>query len=226
MSFNKFTAVQLAAERAIMGATMVKLGGQPLPTVAAKILAQVYKTNAKQHIYEAVASMFLRGAIDKDQWGLAIRFEHLALENRALIRRRQQEQGYDFGWPELATPPEKEPSLPIRAFDGQCLRRRLRESCKTGLITADIRYRIPRILEIDYLAMHPASFDGPYRSLSYFHDNPGLYELLHDEDEDSLVYRNGELCVPWDLVEAYMPIGSSPLEWELPSELRPIPDPV
>ena len=107
-----------AAERAVMAATAITYELDVAATATA-ILTQICpdETVAAKRVEETIISMFSRGALERVEAGVAVRFEHLAYEIRAQVRAKQ----WGFKWPRNAATLEREtpePWLPLAIFIG------------------------------------------------------------------------------------------------------------
>src|ERR1700730_9057331 len=140
-----------AAERAVMAATAITPEFDRVATIATAILAQVCPdvTVAAKRVEETIISMFSRGALERVEAGVAVRFEHLAYEIRAKIRAKQ----WGFDWPPNAATPEREtpePWLPLAAFMPS-MQASLRHFLADGLISSCMRAGELMIAEYEYL---------------------------------------------------------------------------
>ena len=204
MNSEFLTTNDAEAERAVMAATAITPQFPRLAATATGILAQVCadQTEAATRVEKAISSMVSRGALELEGTVVAVRFERLAYENRARIRRKHWKWGcWDRGWPpDVASLvcEGQEPWLPLAAFLPS-MQEALRDLLENGIITPRMQQGEPWIAEGDYLACHDASCEGPFKPLADF--SPGIVSILLEEHAESptLVVRNGVLCVPWGL---------------------------
>lgn len=213
-----------AAERAIMGASAIVPQFDRVAAAATAILGQVCRDEnvATKRVEETIISMFSRGALERVEAGVAVRFEHLAYEIRAQVRAKQ----WGFKWPRNAATLEREtpePWLPLGAFMPS-MQDALRRYLAEGLISSCMRGGELMIAESDYLICHKASCEGPFLPLAAF--DQLFVDLLRAEHATELVIRSGVVCVPWNVVNDYSAPGSSPLDWELDPQDVPIHGPV
>jgi hypothetical protein len=226
MRFETSPSLDPAAERAIMAATAIAHEFDRVAATATAILIQVCSDGivAAKRVEGTINLMFSRGALEREDGGVAVRFEHLCHVNRARIRAKQK----GFGWPPNAATLVREtpePWLPVANFVPR-MQDALRHFLANGLIASSIREGEVMIAESDYLICHMASLEGPFRPLAAFSDNPAFVDLLLAEHADDLVVRNGVISVPWHVVNDYSAPGASPLCWELDPQDIPISGPV
>ena len=207
-----------------MAATAVVYEFDRVATTATAILAQVCadETVAAKRVEETIISMFSRGALERVEAGVAVRFEHLAYEIRAQVRAKQ----WGFKWPRNAATLEREtpePWLPLAIFEPS-MQDALRHFLADGLISSCMRAGELMIAESDYLICHKASCEGPFLPLAAFDEL--FVDLLRAEHAIELVVRSGVVCVPWHVLDDYSAPGASPLDWELDPQDVPIHGPV
>jgi hypothetical protein len=102
MNSEFLTTNDAEAERAVMAATAITPEFARLAPIATGVLVQVCadQTEAATRVEEAISSMVSRGALELVGAVVAVRFERLAYENRARIRRKHWKWGcWDRGWP-------------------------------------------------------------------------------------------------------------------------------
>jgi hypothetical protein len=138
-----------AAERAIMAATAITCEFDRVAATATAIFGQVCRDEnvAAKRVAETIISMFSRGALERVEAGVAVRFEHLAYEIRAKIRAKQ----WGFDWPpNVATLAREtpEPWLPVAIFEPS-MQDALRHFLEDGFISSCMREGELMIAESD-----------------------------------------------------------------------------
>jgi hypothetical protein len=175
--------------------------------------------------------MEARGALERTSEGVfALRFENFLHENRARIRIRQGQWGWEVGWPSTAGCPPTIAAPPSLLLSS--LSEAMQQGLHIALLAGDIVGR-PQdgdllIDEADYLPFLKASCEGPFLPLADFQRDQCLYHALLADHAASptLLVRNGVLCVPWTAVVPYTPPGASPLAWELDPQDIPVCGPI